>query len=116
MMDILYTCTLYPPAIGGAQIHLHSLATQMQALGHRVRVFTRASRNRTDWLRLSTIAPEPRCEYVYEGIPVTQLGYTPSCRLRILPWMLSYYALMGPAVRRIAQITGEEAPWPSEPP
>lgn len=115
-MDILYACTLYPPAIGGAQIHLHRLALQVQAHGHQVRVLTCSGRNRTDWLRLSTTAPEPRRDYVHEGIPVSQLGYGPALRRRMLPWMLAYYAAMGPAVRQISRLVSGEIPWPAQPP
>src|SRR5688572_2426026 len=111
-MKILYASTLYPPAVGGAQIHFHCLATQMQALGHAVQVFTCASRNRTDWLRLSTVCPEPPRQYVYDGVPVAQLSYTAAARCWMLPWFLSYYALPGPAVRRIAHILDGQIPWP----
>lgn len=115
-MDICYACTLYPPAIGGAQIHLHRLARQVQAQGHGVRVLTCSSRNRTDWLRLSTIAPEPFREYAHEGIRVTQLGYSGRVRRRLLPWMLAYYAAVPAAARRIARLISSEIPWPGQPP
>jgi glycosyltransferase involved in cell wall biosynthesis len=115
-MDILYACTLYPPAIGGAQIHLHCLARQMQAMGNNVRVYASALRNRTDWLPLSTFRPEPRQERVHEGVPVTQVGYGLSTRLRVLPWALSYYALMEPAVHRIGKLVGDQIPWPDRRP
>src|SRR5690606_6498014 len=74
-LEILYACTLYPPAVGGAQIHLHRLAQEIQALGHGVHVLTHAGRNRRDWLRLSTFASDPRRDYVHEGVPVSQLGF-----------------------------------------
>lgn len=111
-MDILYACTLYPPAIGGAQIHLHCLARQMQALGQNVRVMTSAMRNRTDWLKLATVRPEPQAEQVHEGVPVTQLGYSATARLRMLPWAATYYATMQGSVEQVARIIGREIPWP----
>jgi glycosyltransferase involved in cell wall biosynthesis len=101
-MHILYVSNLYPPAIGGTQLHLHSLAKEIKAVGHRVHVLTFTSRFRNDWLRLSTIFSEPEKHYVYEGLDVSQIGFSRMTRLRMLPWALSYYALIGPAVRRIS--------------
>jgi glycosyltransferase involved in cell wall biosynthesis len=111
-MKILYACTLYPPAIGGAQIHLHCLASRMQARNHDVRVLCQASRNRQDWLRLATVAPEPRREYQLDGVAVTQLGFSTWTRMRMFPWATSYYPLMEPAVRRISRLLGDQIPWP----
>ncbi|HEV3339716.1 MAG TPA: glycosyltransferase family 4 protein [Pirellulales bacterium] len=106
--DILYASTIYPPAIGGAQGHLHRLATQIGSAGHQVRVITHCSRYRRDWVRLSTVCCEPPREYLYEGIPVVQLSYSRRCRLKMLPWAVSYYALLGPSVRRLAGLIGQE--------
>lgn len=106
--DILYASTIYPPAIGGAQGHLHRLAAQIQDAGHRVRVITHSSRYRRDWLRLSTVCCEPPRQYEYEGVPVTQLSFSRACRLKMLPWAISYYALMGVSVRRLSALIGEE--------
>lgn len=107
-LDILYGSTIYPPAIGGAQGHLHRLATQIQNAGHRVRVITHCSRYRRDWLRMSTVCCEPPRQYEYEGVSVTQLSFSKRCRLKMLPWALSYYALMGPSVRRLSVLIGDE--------
>lgn len=101
-MKLLYASNLYPPSMGGAQIHLHSLAKAMQSAGNEVSVVTHSSRQRTDWLRLATVATDPETHYVYEGIPVWQIGFSPLTRLRILPWALSYYGLIGPATRHIS--------------
>ncbi len=106
-MDILYVSTLYPPSIGGAQIQLHYLAKATQKAGHNVRAITLAGRNRNDWLRLSTVMPEPARQYVYEGIDVVQLSFPMAARLRMAPWALAYYGMLGPAARQLAATTLE---------
>lgn len=100
-MDILYASTLYPPAIGGSQIHLHCLVARLQAMGHRVQVVTHTSRYRTDWLRLSTFACERRQHYQYEGVPVTQLGLSAAGRLRV---SLGHVLLLADGSRRAAPL------------
>jgi glycosyltransferase involved in cell wall biosynthesis len=102
-MKLLYASTLYPPSMGGAQIHLHYLAKAMQAAGNDVSVVTHSCRHRTDWLRLSTVFTEQESHMEYEGIPVWQLGFSPLERLQILPWALTYYGLIGPATRQISR-------------
>ena len=102
-MHILYTSNLYPPAIGGSQILMHSLAKAISGMGCRVSAITLTSRYRTDWLRLSTIATEGQRNYTYEGIPVSQIGFSRRTRLLLLPWALAYYAFMKPAVRAISR-------------
>ena len=102
-MKILYTSNLYAPSIGGAQIHLHRLAQAMQQLGNEVRVVTHSCRHRTDWLRFSTICTEENMNFTYQGIPVWQLGFSRSTRIRLLPWTLAYYGMIGPAVRGISR-------------
>lgn len=106
-MNLLYASTIYPPAIGGAQLHLHRLASQMQALGHGVRVATHTSSYRRDWVRMSTIGCEAPLDYSHEGVAVSRLGFSPLCRLKMAPWALAYYALMAPAVERLARSIGE---------
>lgn len=101
-MKLLYASNLYPPSMGGAQIHLHCLAKAMQEAGNDVSVVTHSSRHRTDWLRFTTIFPEAEMHYAYEGVPVWQLGFSPITRLRILPWALAYYGLIRPATRHIS--------------
>ncbi|HOZ48560.1 MAG TPA: glycosyltransferase family 4 protein [Candidatus Hydrogenedentes bacterium] len=104
-MNILYVSTLYPPCIGGAQIQLHCLAKAMQAAGHGVKAITLTSRKRQDWLRLSTVFGEQERNYTYEGVEVTQLGFSPATRARMVPWASAYYGLIGPSVRRLAALT-----------
>lgn len=107
-LDILYASTIYPPAIGGAQGHLHCLAKQIRGAGRQVRVIAHSTRYRRDWVRMSTICCEPPKQIEYEGIPVAQLSFSKHSRLKMLPWALSYYALMAPSVRRLARLIGEE--------
>ena len=64
---------------------------------------THSCRHRTDWLRFSTICTEENMNFMYEGIPVWQLGFSRSTRIRLLPWTLAYYGMIGPAVRGISR-------------
>lgn len=107
-LNILYASTVYPPAIGGAQMHLHRLIGEMQRAGHSPRVVTHTSRYRRDWVRLSTVCCEPRLDYNYEGVPVSRLGFSPGRRLRMLPWAAAYYGCMGGAVRRLSRLIGDD--------
>jgi glycosyltransferase involved in cell wall biosynthesis len=106
-MRILYISNLYPPAIGGSQVHLHCLAKAMQEQGNDVEVVTHTCRHRTDWLALSTVRTEKDQHFIFEGVPVWQMGYSLRTRTRILPWALGYYALMPQAVRAISSEAGE---------
>lgn len=101
-MNILYVSNLYPPAIGGSQLHLHCLAKEMQKSGNQVCAITLTCRFRRDWLRLSTLCAEAESHHEYEGIEVFQLGFTRKTRLYMLPWALGYYALIGPAAKKIS--------------
>ncbi|HEX5446098.1 MAG TPA: glycosyltransferase family 4 protein [Pirellulales bacterium] len=115
-MNILYASTVYPPAIGGAQMHLHRLIGEMQRAGHSPRVVTHTSRYRRDWVRLSTVCCEPRLDYLYEGVPISRLGFSPGRRLRMLPWAAAYYGCMGGAARRLSRLIGDElAPLAGQP-
>src|ERR1039458_2348457 len=102
-MKLLYASNLYPPSMGGAQIHLHCLAKAMQSAGNEVSVVTHSCRQRTDWLCLSTIFTEPDNHFDYEGIPVWQLGFSSLTRLQVMPWALAYYGLIAPATRHISR-------------
>jgi glycosyltransferase involved in cell wall biosynthesis len=101
-MHITYVSTIYPPAIGGAQLHLHYLAKGILELGNEVNVITHTSRYRRDWLRLSTLFPEHEKNYEFEGIPVSQIGFSALTRFRMLPWVLIYYPFLGTAVKKIS--------------
>jgi glycosyltransferase involved in cell wall biosynthesis len=97
-----YTITSYPPAIGGAQFHAHMLARQLSG-EHDVRVASFWSRQRTDWLRGTTVfAPAGSHDYVIDGVRVTRIGLSRSERLGLLPPMLGYLLWHRRAVRQIA--------------
>lgn len=102
-MHILYASNLYPPAIGGSQIHLHCLAKRVKRAGNQVSVITLTSRYRNDWLRLSTILTDRENHYSYEDVPVTQIGFPWDVRVRLLPWAAAYYVCMGLATKRISR-------------
>lgn len=104
-MNILYVSTLYPPCIGGAQIQLHCLAKAMKQTGHSPKVVTISSRKRQDWLRMSTVFGEKQSDFEFEGVPVTQLGFSIPTRIAMAPWAAAYYGLMAPAVKAIANLT-----------
>lgn len=101
-LNLLYFASMYPPAIGGSQVHMHEMAKVLKAQGHSIHVNTMASRYRTDWLRMSTVGTDPQRSYNQEGIPVFQLGFDRVTKLKILPYMMSYYAFMRPAVDHIS--------------
>jgi glycosyltransferase involved in cell wall biosynthesis len=107
-MKVLYAASMYPPAIGGSQVHMHHLAKTMKREGHGVEVATMTSRYRTDWLRMSTIACDPERAYEYEGIPVYQVGFDVATKCRMLPWVLGYYGLMTTSVRHISSVIAEK--------
>jgi glycosyltransferase involved in cell wall biosynthesis len=101
-MQILYVAPSYPPSIGGAQIHLHALAKAIRSLGNGVSVISHWSDVRTDWLRGTTVLSGPAKQYEYEGVSVSRLGFSFWTRAAMLPWVLAYYLLMEPSVRKIS--------------
>ncbi len=103
-MNLLYTLTAYPPYIGGAQLHQHLLAQQLQAT-HPVQVATFWNHNRTDWLLGTTLKAHSRpYGYEIEGIPVHRLGFSWADKLRMAPWLPLYYPWMAAALPPIAQV------------
>lgn len=111
-MNILFTLTSYPPAIGGAQLLMHQLALQLR-VRHGIRVLTQWDTQRTDWLLGTTLrAPREHRHYEADGIPVERLALPVAARRRLAPWVAAYYALPGPALRRIAEALAREiVPW-----
>ena len=106
-VHLLFTLTAYPPAIGGAQLLMHRLASELVAR-HEVRVVTQWDERRTDWLLGTTVrAPSQPRSYEVDGVPVERLGLPLATRVRLLPWVAAYYALQGPALRRIAEVLAE---------
>lgn len=106
-MRFLFASLLYPPALGGGEVHLHETARGLSRRGHDVRAVTQWSRMRRDWLVGSTLRCDPPASYEADGIPVERLGYSPLTRLRMLPSVAAYRALpprrRGPAIRSIAR-------------
>ncbi|XGV96117.1 MAG: glycosyltransferase family 4 protein [Leptolyngbya sp. BL-A-14] len=103
-MQLLYTLTAYPPYIGGAQLHQHILAQQLQAR-HAIQVVSHWDRNRTDWLLGTTLrAPSTSKDYETDGIPVHRMGLSIWEKLKLAPYVPLYYPLMQVALPPIANL------------
>lgn len=103
-MNLLYTITSYPPAIGGAQLHTHHLAREMTAHSG-VQVVCHWDGNRTDWLIGTTVqAPGEDRDYVHDGVSVHRMGLTLREKLSLLPLIPFYYPLMSLIVPRISRL------------
>jgi glycosyltransferase involved in cell wall biosynthesis len=103
-MNLVYTCTSYPPAVGGAQSHMHHLARELSTR-HNVQVATHLNRHRTDWLLAVTLrAPTRATAYQQDGIPVQRLAISLSQKAALLPAVLGYYLAKGLAIQRIADV------------
>ena len=101
-MQLLYTLTTYPPAIGGAQLHQHLLAQKLNKQ-HEIQVVTHWSQNRTDWLLGTTLkSPEISKDYTIDRIKVHQIGISRLKKLKLLPYVSIYYPLMHIALPAIA--------------
>ena len=101
-MNLLYTLTSYPPAVGGAQTHQHLLAQQMKQ-NHAVQVISHWDRNRADWLLGTTLrAPQTEKSYSIDGISVKRMGISLSEKTLMSPFIPIYYPLMGIALPVIA--------------
>ncbi|AIE74135.1 MULTISPECIES: glycosyltransferase family 4 protein [unclassified Synechocystis] len=107
-MQLLYTLTAYPPAIGGAQLHQHLIAQHLKNR-HQIQVVSHWNQNRTDWLRGTTInAPNQPFDYTIDQIPVHRLGLDSTEKLRLLPYLPIYYPLMGLALPPITKAIAEQ--------
>ncbi|MBW4694494.1 MAG: glycosyltransferase family 4 protein [Lyngbya sp. HA4199-MV5] len=103
-MQLLYTLTAYPPYVGGAQLHQHILAQQLQAR-HAIQVVSHWDRNRTDWLLGTTLrAPSTSKDYITDRIPVHRIGLSVWEKLRLAPYVPLYYPLMNVALPPIANL------------
>jgi glycosyltransferase involved in cell wall biosynthesis len=101
-MSFLYTITSYPPAVGGAQLHTHSLVRHI-GREHSVRVAAFWDRNRTDWLLGTTLrAPPTPHTYTIDGVPVTRLHFSHTERLRALLPTATYYVRMRASIDALA--------------
>lgn len=106
-MNLLYTLTAYPPYIGGAQLHQHLLAQQLQGR-HSIQVATCWNHNRTDWLLGTTLKAHGQAyDYEVDGIPVHRLGFGYPEKLRMAPWLPLYYPWMAVALPPIAAVMAE---------
>lgn len=103
-MNILYTITSYPPAIGGTQLHTHLLAQELQKLSHKVQVASHWDNTRTDWLLGTTLwTPSDSKSYEIDGIAVQRLGFSIADKLRTAPYLPLYFPLMDMALPPIAR-------------
>jgi alpha-maltose-1-phosphate synthase len=93
-MNLLYTITSYPPAIGGAQIYTHQLVQNIQKM-YKAEVTCHWSQNRTDWLLGTTLLQPKGDQYVIDGISVNQLGLSKRQKLSLIPCVGFYYPFMG---------------------
>jgi glycosyltransferase involved in cell wall biosynthesis len=107
-MNILYTSSLYPPSVGGAQIHLHRLAVEVRRMGHDARVVTNARRNRRDWVRLASFRADRADVDEHDGVPIQTLGYRPATRVAMIPWASTYYAQVERSAARLADLIRPE--------
>jgi len=102
-MRILYTSTALVPSIGGVQVHVYQVAHQL-ARRHEVRIVGHWDDNRRDWLRGSTVfAPGPSRREV-DGVVLQRLGMPLERRLRMVPWMATYYLQLRRAADRLAAL------------
>ena len=104
LLKILYTITAYPPAIGGAELHTHRIASIL-AKKHQVKAIAQWTENRTDWLLGTTWqAPESEQEYQIDGVAVRQITLTKAERWSLLPYVLGYYGIKKLAIDKIADL------------
>jgi len=104
-VNILYTITSYPPAIGGTQLHTHQLSSRFVRSGHRVQVVTYWDQSRTDWLLGTTLsAHSQRFDYSLDGVPVLRLGLSRREKIKLLPFVVGYWPAQGLAIREISRL------------
>jgi glycosyltransferase involved in cell wall biosynthesis len=107
-MNLLFTLTSYPPAVGGAQNLMHQLAREL-IQRHTLSVATQWDANRTDWLMGTTLrGPQEPRRYEIDGVPVCRIALPAAARRRLAPWVYGYYAMQGPALARIAAALARE--------
>ena len=104
LLKILYTITAYPPAIGGAELHTHRIASIL-AKRHQVKAIAQWTENRTDWLLGTTWqAPKQEREYQLDGVGVRQITLTQRERWSLLPYVLGYYGIKHLAIDKISEV------------
>ena len=103
-LNILYTITSYPPAVGGAQLHTHQVAREL-ARADNVQVITQWTEHRTDWLLGTTLnAPRLTESYEIDAVPVQTITLTQRERWQLAPYVLGYYGWKRGTVARIADV------------
>jgi len=102
-MTILYTITSYPPAIGGAQLHLHEFARRV-AQTRRVGVAYHWDTHRTDWLLGTTLhAPVAGdAPVMRDGVPTLRIALTDAERRQLAVWVRGYWLMQGAALDRLS--------------
>lgn len=104
ILNILYTSTSYPPAIGGAQLHTHQIAREL-AQHDSVRAIAQWTEHRTDWLLGTTLnAPRQTQQYVLDGVPVETITLSSAERARLAPYVLGYYIWKRVAIDHISDV------------
>jgi len=99
-VNLLYASFRYPPALGGAELHLHELARRMQARGHAVEVVAQTTRELGDVAAAAALRAERARTYEHEGVPVRIPGRSPWLRARAAPWVWGHRR--GGAIARVA--------------
>jgi hypothetical protein len=89
-MNVLYTLTSYPPAIGGAQQHFHEIARRLITTD-TVRVVSQWRKNRQDWLLGSTLFAPRSDRRSIDGVPVDGIDFSLSDRLLMAPAVQLFY-------------------------
>ena len=103
-MNLIYTLTSYPPAIGGAQFLQHQTA-KILSPRHEIQVVTFWDRNRSDWLLGTTIAAQSQSRnYLQENIPVHLIGFDWTTKAQMGLMLPFYYPCMGAVVPRMASL------------
>jgi glycosyltransferase involved in cell wall biosynthesis len=72
---------------------------------HNIKVINYWDNYRTDWLLGTTIrASETSSEYSIDGILVQKLTHTKKEKLKMLPWVLLFYATMDESIKNLSKI------------
>ena len=96
---VLLTTTAYPPSTGGAQANVFELRERLTNFD--ADVLTLWLQNRSDWLLGTTLRLGG--QGLTQASPgVTTVGWSSGARLRMLPWVMSYYLNPALTSKRIA--------------
>jgi glycosyltransferase involved in cell wall biosynthesis len=101
---LLMTTTAFPPSTGGVQAHVADLRREL--VHYQADIATLWLENRTDWLLGTTLRLKRPDGGEHDG--VRALGWSASTRLRMLPWVASYYPLVPLAAGRLARLIQPE--------